>query len=58
MFRLGKNVNMEMSMHIHEKHSTRGIKAGLCKVRMRTADADGGRRMADGGRTKKKKENN
>ena len=28
---------------------------GLCKVRMRTADADGGRRMADGGRTKKKK---
>ena len=29
---------------------------GLCKVRMRTADADGGcgRRMADGGRTKKK----
>ena len=28
---------------------------GLCKVRMRTADADGGRRMADGGRTKKEK---
>ena len=23
---------------------------GLCKVRMRTADADGGRRIADGGR--------
>ena len=31
------------------------MKKGLCKVRMRTADADGGRRTADGGRTKKKK---
>ena len=28
---------------------------GLCKVRMRTADADGGRRTADGGKKKKKK---
>ena len=30
------------------------VKCG-CGRRMRTADADGGRRMADGGRTKKKK---
>ena len=28
----------------------RAPKGGLCKVRMRTADADGGWRMADGGR--------
>ncbi len=26
------------------------IKTGLCKVRIRTADADGGWRTADGGR--------
>ena len=26
------------------------LSTGLCKVRMRTADADGGWRMADGGR--------
>ena len=34
---------------------TSAIQRGLCKVMMRTADADGGWRMADGGRTKKKK---
>ena len=42
-----------------EGDTVHGTTTGLCKVRMRTADADGGRRMADGGRrTDKKKENN
>ena len=41
------------------KLTVRPVTKGLCKVRMRTADADGGcgrrMRMADGGQRKKKK---
>ena len=35
---------------LHLVAQVRRISGGLCKVRIRTADKDGGWRMADGGR--------
>ena len=48
-----------MYWHATRVYEPNQTKWGLCKVRMRTADADGGcgRRTADGGRRKDKKKN-
>ena len=60
-----------MNWHATRVYELNQTKWGLCKVRMRTADADGGcgrrmrmvdadggRRTADGGRTRKERQKN